>query len=127
MSEPDIQPQEPGAIAGVDQGKLEAIAAGTVGDIAEALAGLTDLELAQLADLEAGGKNRKSAIGAIEAELASRIEPQEPAEPSTKATLGDDASYADKHERDVDPASLARPVLTLEGWVLPLPKASAEG
>lgn len=129
MSEPDIQPQEPGAIAGVDQSKLDALAEATVGDIAEALPSLSDLELAQLATIEAAGKNRKSALQAINDELEGREAPQQPVVvvDDGKPSLGDNGNYAHLHARDVEPKLLERPVLTLDGWVLPLPKASAEG
>jgi len=130
MTEPTITPQEPGVIAGVDQSKLDAIADGTVGDLAEALPSLTDVELDQLHTIEAAGKNRKSALQAIHDEQTARGEVNAaaaPAEDNGKAKLGDDASYANKRGHEVDPRGLARPVLTMDGWVLPLPQAQAEG
>lgn len=129
MTEPTITPQEPGAIAGVEQSKLDAIADGTVGDLAEALPSLTDAELDQLHAIEAAGKNRKSALSAIHDEQTARadLNPPAPAEDSGKAQLGDAESYALKHAHEVDPRGLKRPVLTADGWVLPAPTASAEG
>lgn len=130
MTEPTITPQEPGVVAGVEQAKLEAIADGTVGDLAEALPSLTDLELDQLYAIEAAGKNRKSALQAIHDEQTARGEVNAaaaPAEDSGKSQLGDGESYTNRRARDVDPRAIPRPVLTLDGWVLPAPTASAEG
>lgn len=128
MTEPTITPQEPGAIAGVDSDKLTALANGTVGDLAEAVGTLTTVELDQLLTIEGANKNRKSAIQAIQAELAER-DTGGPVvvESSGKSLIGDGESYANRRARDVDPRAIPRPVLTLDGWVLPAPTASAEG
>lgn len=128
MTEPTITPQEPGAIAGVEHDKLVAIANGTVGDLAEALGSLTTVELDQLLTIEGANKGRKSAIQAIQAELAERdtggaVEVAQ----SDKSLIGDGESYANRRARDVDPRKIPRPVLTLDGWVLPAPTAHAEG
>lgn len=129
-SGPALVVQEPGSIAGVESNKLEAIAAGTVGDLAEALDSLDDDELGLLAVLEKQGQARTTALGAITREQQRRnvaaIDPAD-AETNEKAPLGDPTTYARMRGKDVDPKTLERPVLTLDGWVLPLPKAEALG
>ncbi len=126
----DLNPQEPGAIPGVDSDKLQALADGEVGDLVEALDGLDDKELDQLAAIERQGRARTIALGAIAREQQQRADgdgsdPQSNANPHEP--IGDNQSYADMHARDVDPSKLAGPVLTLDGWVLPTPRANPEG
>jgi hypothetical protein len=127
---PTLTPQEPGVMPGTDTAKLDAIAAGTVGDFAESLDTLTDDELVQLDAIERQGKNRTTAVGAIVREQTRRaaelIAPTTPEPASDKAPLGDDASYAQMHAREIDPSKLTRPVLTLDGWLLPVPSASPD-
>lgn len=124
----DIVPQQPGVIAGVDQSKLQTLADGTVGDIAEALPGLSDAELVQLEGFERLGKNRKTALAAINEEQGSRDDGSTElvAEPSKKTALGD-MQYANMRASELDPETLTRPTLTLDGWLLPRPSASPEG
>lgn len=131
MSDPtaDLTPQEPGVAAGVEVGKLEALADGNVGDLVEGLDGLTSIELEQLLAIEQSGKNRTTALGAIQRELDSRASgaDNEPTPPQAeRSKLGDDASYARMRGSEVDPSKLERPVLTLDGWVLPHPQAKPE-
>jgi hypothetical protein len=131
MTEPDLTPQEPGAISGVDDSKLAALAEGNVGDLVEALDTLTDLELEQLAVLEQQGKARTTALGAITREQQQRaVAADHPAdaEPANdKTPLGDPASYAQMHAHEIDATKLTSPVLTLDGWLLPRPSANPEG
>jgi hypothetical protein len=42
------------------------------------------------------------------------------------APIGDVVHHAGMAAVDIDPAGLQRPVLSRDGWVLPLPKASGE-
>lgn len=126
----ELTAQEPGAIAGVSVGKLEALVAGTVGDLAEALDSLGDDELTVLATLEKIGSARTTALGAIAREQKRReVDSENPADgevTSDKAPLGDPATYAQMHARDVDPRKIERPVLTRDGWVLPMPRAEGQ-
>lgn len=128
---PDLTPQEPGAIGGVDHGIIDGLAEGTVADIAGAVDALTDDELEQLLAAEQRGKARSGAILAIQREQAQRTigeaVPDTGAKAQGPAPIGDPSSYASLHARDVDPARIDRPVLTLDGWVLPLPRATGEG
>ena len=126
MTTPQLKPQEPGVNPSVDSSKLEDLAAGNVGDFVEALDYLTDDELNQLAAIEAQDKARTTAIGAIKREQQRRIVAIEsPAddEPAAHEPIGDAASYAKMHARDIDQSKIVRPVLTLEGWLLPVPSA----
>lgn len=126
----DLNPQEPGAIPGVDQDKLQALADGEVGDLVEALDGLDDNELNQLAALERQGKARTIALGAIAREQQQRAEGDDTdsqANANPHEPIGDNQSYSDMHAHEVDPSKLTGPVLTLDGWVLPTPRANPEG
>lgn len=130
-TEPALQVKEPGAIDGIEMAKLEALAAGSVGDLAEAIDSLGDDELAELATIEKLGRARTTALGAIAREQNRRkVDAEHPAddrEVTGAAPLGDQATYAHMHARDVDPKKLERPVLTRDGWVLPIPRAEGQG
>lgn len=129
MSEPDLKPQEPGVAPGTDSNRLEAIAAGNVGEVVEELDALTVSELEQLMAIERQGKNRTSALGAIQREITAREEAEaELAPAASRATpIGDASTFARMRAVEVDPRKIDRAVLTLDGWVLPLPKAEPEG
>lgn len=131
MSDPDLTPQVPGALPTVDADKLAELAGCTVGDIVEALPDLSDDELAQLVGHETRGKARASALRAIESEQAKRLaDAAAPATgdrpPTTPNVSGDPATFARARAAEVDPRTLIRPVLTRDGWVLPLPAATPE-
>lgn len=122
--EKDLTPQEPGAESATS--KIDALADGTVGDLAEAVDQLTGDELRALHAAEVIGKNRSTALGVIQRELERRefvdgatVE----IEGASKADLGDRDSYSRMAGKEVDPAGLERPVLTRDGWVLPAPAA----
>lgn len=128
---PILTPQEPGVLPGTDSAKLDAIAAGKAGEFVEALPALTDDELAQLTAIETQGKARSTALGAIVREQQRReADRQAPATGATETTgptpVGDDSSYARMHANEIDPRRLTRPVLTLDGWLLPVPSAQPQ-
>ncbi len=126
MSEPELNPQEPGVNLAVNDSKLQAIADGNVGDFVDALDELGDEELDQLHAIEMQGKARSTALGAISREQQRRnVSLASPAndEVTEKSQLGDAESYSKMFARDVDPRKLSRPVLTRDGWVLPHPSA----
>lgn len=127
MSEPNPTPQTPGDNPTVDQAKLQGIADSTVDVIADELDGLSKDELEQLLVLERAGKGRTTAMDRIQRELESRESgaDNEP-EHIDYNRAGDAHSYANKHAREVDPTKLAAPVLTLDGWVCPAPKAEPQ-
>ena len=47
-------------------------------------------------------------------------------EGDSKAQLGDGETYKHKNASQVDATKIDRPVLTRDGWVLPLPKSTPE-
>ena len=124
------KPEVPGELPVNDLAKLEALAAGTVGDIAEALDSLSPLELEQLSVLETAGKARTTALGAIAREQEARAELEAGgAEESAAAIpniMGDANSYAQMRAKEIDQSKLEHKVLTLDGWLHPIPKARAE-
>lgn len=131
MTEPDLTPQEPGDLPSVDNDRIQAIADGNVGDLAEALDALDDTELEQLHAAELRGKARSTALGAIVREQERRqVEAEHPptGDPgaAAPAPVGDDVSYAHMRAAEIDPRGLERPVLSRDGWVLPLPSARPE-
>lgn len=128
MTEPALAIQEPGAIAALDHSKLEALVDSTVSDLVEALDGLDDLELEQLSVLETAGKGRTTALGAIAREQERRaLDADMPAEsPAETPNVGDATSYAQMRAAEIDSRVLVSPVLTLDGWLLPTPKAQPE-
>lgn len=116
MTQTEIIPQEPGAISGVDQSKLEAIAAGTAGDVAEALDGLSVDELDQLRSIELSAKSRKTVLAAIDGEIDGRTEDAPVIVTPYSLAVH---PYANKRAEDVDRNTITDRVLTLDGWVLP--------
>lgn len=126
----ELKIQEPGAMppALSDEAKLEALAEGTVGDLAESLDQLTDVELERLTAIETLGKGRTTALGAIAREQERREidrnggNAAEPAAPN----IGDSQSYAHLRASQVDTSKLTSRVLTLDGWLLPKPQATPQ-
>lgn len=129
MTQPNLTPQEPGDLEVVDNGKIDALADGNVGDLVEALEALDDVELEQILAAEQRGKSRSTALSAIQREQDRRkVDAENPETPASNASpIGDDESYALMRAAEIDPAKLQRPVLSKDGWVLPLPSAKAEG
>lgn len=130
MTEPDLTPQEPGDVPTIDADRIDAIAAGNVGDLVEALDALTDDELEQLHAAELRGKNRSSALSAIQRDQERRkVEAEHPptgGDIAPPEPLGDAGSYAHMRAVEIDPRKIERPVLSRDGWVLPLPAAQPE-
>ena len=118
-----IKPQEPGAIIGVDNDRLADLSAQSVAEIVDVLDTLTTDEVEQLLILERQGDARVTAIRALERELEGRAFPgDEPAPPVNT----DPQPYRNMRAKDVDRSKLDRNELTLDGWVMPLPKPGAE-
>ena len=122
--EAPLNPQEPGA---QDQAAdpIADLAALTVPQIVGELDALTTEQLAQLYGIEKGGRGRKSVLAAIEAAQEGRDDAAPP-EARVPNVTGDPQSYARMRASEIDQATLAGPVLTLDGWLLPRPKAQAE-
>jgi len=129
MSEPNdetITPQEPGVTPLVEIPKLEAVLACKANDIPGALDAQVGDELFMLRTLEVQGKARPTVLKAIDTVIGSREVDEslgQEIQGTSQANLGDRERYARMHAKDVDNTQLAGPVLTLDGWVLPLPKA----
>jgi hypothetical protein len=118
-----ITPQEPGAIIGVDSDRLTDLAAQSVAEIVDVLDTLDTNEVEQLLILEKQGEARVTAIRALERELDGRLFPgDEPAPPISNELH----PYRNKRAKDVDRSKLDRNVLTLDGWVMPIPVPGAE-
>ena len=129
MTDPQITPQQPGDVPAVNTAHIDALRDGNVGDLIEGLDGLSDLDLEALAQAEAAGKNRSTAVSAIQREQERRkADALDPATaPESEATpIGDTESYARMRAAEIDPRKLERPVLSMDGWVLPLPRTSPE-
>lgn len=120
----DLNPQTPGETPNLDLSRVDALAAGTVADMVEALPDLADADLETLAATEAKGKNRTSALDAISRETEQRQvgKGMNEAQEGNVTPPGDTAN-ADKSAKDVDVHSLTGPTLTRDGWVIPPPKA----
>lgn len=125
MAEPTLTPQEPGA--NEPDAKLAELADGNVGDMVDVLDSLTIDELKDLAALESGGKNRSTALSAIEREIESRSTGADNEPANAAAPVGDASTYTRMRAKDVDARKLTAPVLTLDGWVVPVPRAEGEG
>lgn len=119
-----LTPQEPGAIANVDLSRIDEIADYGVGDLSEALDTLDANELEQLHAAELAGKNRTTALTAINREMQARAEANPKSNAAVPEILGDPSSYANMRASEIDQAKLDRPVLTLDGWLLPPPAAT---
>ena len=124
---PELSTQTPGELPDVDQDRIAKIAAGTVDDVLEQLDGLSDLELEQLAAVERQGKDRSTLLGAITREIERRAKGEEPEDTgyTPPGVSGDTVNYASMRAADVDRSKLNRPVLSVDGWVLPIPKPEA--
>jgi hypothetical protein len=123
----DITPQTPGATPQAD--KLDALAAGTVEALLEALPQLDPIELDQLEEIERSLKCRKTALGAIIAERDRREAlgfDDVQAEPEPSAVL-QSQDYRHMRACDVDPRKITGNVLTKDGWVCPHPSAIPQG
>lgn len=121
----ELTVQEPGLVGTVDQAKIDALAAGNVVALTEALAALTTDELEALQLAETAGKARTTALSAIATELSRRDADANVIEhePPVPQILGNAEDFKHQAAKDVDPSKITRPVLTRDGWVLPLPKA----
>ena len=128
MSDPDLTPQEPGVTADLDLPKLQAIQALAQGKIPGKLDELDDAELAMLRTLEvSAAKPRPVVLKAIDTVAGQRaadtgLDGSEIQGNST-ANLGDRDSYAAMAGSEIDRSKLRVPVLSRDGWVLPLPRA----
>lgn len=127
MSDETITPQEPGDVPSIDTAKLEAILAKAQNKIPGELDGLSAEELTALRTLEMQGKGRAVVLKAIDTVLGS-MEVDEglgtEIQGESNANLGDRERYARMHASDVDRAKITGPVLTLDGWVLPINRAT---
>lgn len=106
-------------------------------DLAAGLAGLTDAEVNLLTELEQArldddGNPRTAYRDILGAEQMRRLEDNQdtPTERELNAeavrAIGDARDYAGMLARDIDPANIERPVLTLDGWLLPGARAVGE-
>lgn len=125
-NQPTLTPVEPGATP--DDAAVQSLLAGNVGDVTEGLVGLTDAQLAQALELERGGKNRSTVLGAITREQSHReVDGDVPPENGDLPNVtGDRETYRDRPATDVDPTKITSPVLTRDGWIVPSPRASAQ-
>ena len=128
MTEPNLTPQVPGEVPGVNPESLAPLLEMNVGDLVQGLDALSDDELALLGTLEAQGRGRVTAIKAITTEQLRRAGDikDDNAPVAGPEPIGDAVNYANMHAHQVDPTRIPRPVLTRDGWVLPAPSAKAE-
>lgn len=118
-----LTPQEPGA-----QGDaLEALAAKNAPDIIAELDSLDPEQLSKLRAIEANDRERVTVIRAIDDALNGLEQTNAKVDASVPNVTGDAESYRDKRAADIDAAKLAGPVLTLDGWLCPSPKAEPQG
>lgn len=112
----------------VDNDIIQMIADGSVDDMIDSVADLSDDELAALLAAEKMGKARTTALGAIAREQQRRqIDANHDDAPGIEPSGADSTSYADMNSSEIDPATLASPVLTKNGWLLPTPRAEGQG
>lgn len=127
MSDPDFTPQEPGVTADLDLPKLQAIQALAPGKIPNALDELDDAELAMLRTLEVQAKKPRAvvlkAIDTVAGQRAADTGLGPVIQGNSEANLGDRDSYAAMAGSEIDRSKLRVPVLSRDGWVLPLPRA----
>lgn len=120
----DLNPQTPGETPNVDLSRVDALAAGTVADMVEALPDLADADLETLAATEKKGKNRTGALDAISRETQQRQAGRGEREATeSNVTAPGETANADKSASEIDIAKLEGPTLTRDGWVIPPPKA----
>lgn len=126
MSNPsNLTPQTPGEAPAVDNDRVAGIAQGTVDDVLEQLGALSLEELKHLDAVEKQGKDRSTLRGAIAREIESRDDVGTPLPDPKVHNLGDKTNYAAMRDKDVDPTKIDRPVLTLDGWVVPKQREGA--
>lgn len=128
--EPGLSPVTPGENPAVDADKLAAILSGKPAEIADELDALTVAELEQLRVLEAASKKPRAAVlKAIDTVAGQRAIDEasqlDEVQGNSNANLGDRERYARMHASDVDSTKIRVPVLTLDGWVLPAPRAES--
>lgn len=126
--EPGLTPATPGENPAIDAEKLAAILSGKLAEIADELDALTDAELEQLRVIEAASKKPRAAVlKAIDTVAGQRAvdgaAQLDEIQGNSNANLGDRERYARMHASDVDSTKILVPVLTLDGWVLPAPRA----
>jgi hypothetical protein len=130
----DLTPQVPGQSPNVDRESLQPLLDLPVADLAAGMSALEDRELTELVALERQGGNRANVVDVIETEQFRRLEdagdaptmfPPEPVIVKD-APIGDVDEHASMAATEINPAGLQRPVLSRDGWVLPLPKAAGE-
>ena len=130
QQEPGLSPATPGENPAVDADKLAAILSGKPAEIADELDALTVAELEQLRVLEAASKKPRAAVlKAIDTVAGQRAIDEasqlDEVQGNSNANLGDRERYARMHASDVDSTKIRVPVLTLDGWVLPAPRAES--
>lgn len=127
----DLTPQEPGANPAVQTTALEALLAGEVGDLVDALPNLTDADLETLGVLEQQGAARSLVLDSIGRERdrrdAEAVTPTPVVVAPTPNIDGDAVSYAHMHAHEIDSTKLRGRVLTKDGWLLPHPSAVPQG
>lgn len=139
MAKPVLVPKVPGEPPGTDTSDLAPLLELALVDLVAGFPALSSLEIDALVALEEAGDARANVLDALSTEQMRRLEddlpdgmsaPQdpspEPIELTTPATTGhvtgDPDTYRNQRAADVDQAGLVRPVLTLDGWLLPLPR-----
>lgn len=130
MSEPELTPQEPGALPTVDQSHIDTLAGGKVADLVAKLADLTDDELEQLLAAEQAGSQRTTALSAITTEQARREANNarvDDVDPPVPAIAGNAEDYRNGPASAVNLDAITQPVLTRDGWVMPRQRAEAQG
>lgn len=125
--------QTPGQLPGTEPSELAPLLDLPVLDLAQGLAALTDAELNVLVDLEHARDSKEPRAAyrdLLGGEQMRRLEDSNPtsdpvvdAAAAAVVTIGDALDYAHLAARDVDPNKIDRPVLTLDGWQLPTPRA----
>jgi hypothetical protein len=140
MTKPNVTApiQTPGEPAGVQPFELAPLLDLAPVDLAAGLSALSDLEIDALVELEQArigeGPARVPYRDLLATEQLRRIEDNgaEPRVPelaadAAQANIGNAIDYARTLARDLDPAKIGpSPVLTLDGWLLPTPRATGE-
>jgi hypothetical protein len=147
MSDTELTPQIPGEPPGTNPDDLAPLLELPLVDLVAGLPVMTDAELVALDALERNGEARENVLQAISDAQMARVtaaqgaddaDPLPVADPAAEpielptpaaqgAVTGDERSYAKRHAHEIDQATLTRPVLTLDGWLLPRPRAEGQG